>query len=129
MRLLALALFSAWLLALAAPTLTAAQTPFGSSPNLQTQPAPEPEAPKRDEGGLTGWQTGLILLAGALLLAAITYAVLHDANVHNAAAADGHEEDRARARAEREAEHHRRKTTNRKKGKAAKQARRSNRPH
>jgi len=131
MRLRTLALLAAVLLAAAAPPAALAQSPFagGSGSSLQTQPADEPQAPGKsaDEGLSTG-QTVLILLGGALLLAGIAFAIIRDARVRNEAAKDGHEEGRERARAEKEADRHRRKAAARKKSKAAKQARRSNRP-
>lgn len=131
MRLPALALLCAALVAAAAPTVVSAQSPFGAGPSsgLQTQPADEPQAPgpAKDEG-LGTWQTVGILLGGAFLLGGIAWAIIRDARRRNAVANDGHEEGRERARAAKEAERHRRKAAERKKGKAAKQARRSNRP-
>mgnify|MGYP001229260637 CR=1 FL=1 len=131
MRLSALAFLTAALLAAALPSAGVAQTPFGggSGSSLQTEPVDEPEAPgKSADDGLDTWQTALILVGGGFLLGGIAWAIIRDARRRNQAAGDGHEEGRERARAEKEAERHRRKAAARKKSKAAKQARRSNRP-
>lgn len=128
MRPSALALLCALSACLSAPTVVLAQSPFGGG-SLPAQPAEEPQAPSppKDEG-LSSGQTILILFGGAVLLGGIAWAIMRDARARAGDEDEGHEERRERARAEKEAERHRRKAAARRKGKAAKQARRSNRP-
>jgi len=112
-------------LSVASPVATAQ---FGGTGGLQTESAPEPQAPnQQDDDGFGATETFLVLLGGGLLLGGIAWAILRDAR-GQLPGDDGHEEDRKRSQAEREADHVRRKQQSRKKGKAAKKARRHNRP-
>jgi hypothetical protein len=109
--------------------VASAQNPFGGGPNIAPRVQEEPQATKTDDDGLGTGQTLAIMFGGAAVLGGIALAIVADARRRNTARSDGHEEDRQKARVEKEAEHRRRKQQARKKGKAAKQARRSNRPH
>jgi hypothetical protein len=127
MRTASLAILAALLLMSAVAPSSPAQSPFGGGGIPQAPPEPE-ATPEPDEQGLDSWQLILIFGGSAALLAGITAAIMRDARNRNARNDDGHEEQRARSRAEREAEHRRRKQTSRRKGRAAKRARRANRP-
>lgn len=102
-------------------------TPPGDSPLTQTpqQPAPVPPQPfEEDEGGLEGWQVGLLLGATVLVLGAIATSIVRDAR--RAAPVDRDAAPRpAEARAERDRA--RKRSSSRRKGKAVRAARRRNR--
>lgn len=124
MRRFALPLLVLISVAVFAPVATAQ---FGGGGGLQTEPKEEPQAPNRqDDDGFGSTETLIVLLAGGLLLGGVAWWIMRDAR--SLEPSDGHEEDRARSKAEREADHVRRKQDSRKKGKAAKKARRHNRP-
>jgi hypothetical protein len=118
------------LFALAAPVAAHAQnSPFAPLPPAQTAapdpaPAPSPSG-TTDEGGLKGWQTTLIVLAGGLLLIGIAWAIVSDAR--SVAPAGDEPETKAEAMARQEADLKRRKARNRAASKRSRAARKRNR--
>jgi hypothetical protein len=117
------------LLALAAPVAAHAQSsPFTPLPPAQTQaPAPPPvtTAATSGDGGLKGWQTTLIVLAGGILLLGIAWAIVSDAR--SAAPAGDDSEAQLAARSQREEDLKRRKARNRAAAKRSRAARKRNR--
>jgi hypothetical protein len=119
------------LAALAAPIAAQAQdSPFAPLPPAQTA-APEPTATSSpssttDDGGLKGWQTTLIVLAGGILLLGIAWAIVTDAR--SVAPAGDEPESKAEAKARQEADLKRRKARNRAAAKRSRAARKRNRP-
>lgn len=114
---------------LVGPAAAQQDAPFGPGDSPLTpppqQPAPAPPEPlDPDEGGLEGWQIGLLLGATAVLLGGIAFSIIRDARraapVDPDAGPDPGEE-----RAERE--RRRKRSSSRRKGKAARAARRRNR--
>jgi hypothetical protein len=116
------------LVALAAPIAAHAQSsPFAPLPPAQTAP-PEPAPSSQtasDDGGLKGWQTTLIVLAGGILLLGIAWAIVADAR--NVAPAGDETETKAEAKARQEADVKRRKAKNRAAAKRSRAARKRNR--
>ncbi|MCW3001570.1 MAG: hypothetical protein JWQ20_868 [Conexibacter sp.] len=118
------------LVALAAPVAAHAQSsPFAPLPPAQTaapDPAPAPPpSTSTDDGGLKGWQTTLIVLAGGLLLLGIAWAIVSDAR--RVAPAGDEPETKAEAKARQEADLKRRKARNRAAAKRSRAARKRNR--
>ncbi|HEV2819443.1 MAG TPA: hypothetical protein VGW11_02950 [Solirubrobacteraceae bacterium] len=115
----------------ATPAGAQQDAPFGpgDSPLVpapeQPAPAPAPAEPlEPDDGGLEGWQAGLLLGAAVVLLGGIAFAIVRDAR--QAAPVEGDGGPRAdEERAERE--RRRKRSSARRKGKAARSARRRNR--
>ena len=118
------------LLAFAAPVAAHAQSsPFTPLPPAQTQPpapAPVTTATSNDNGGLKGWQTTLIVLAGGILLLGIAWAIVTDAR--KVAPAGDETETVAESRSRQEADLKRRKARNRAAAKRSRQSRKKNRP-
>jgi len=117
------------LIGLAAPAAAQQGEPFdpGDSPLTPApqQPAPPPPEPlEPDDGGLEGWQIGLLLGATVALLGGIAFSIVRDAR--RSAPVDRDEgpspgEERA------ERERRRKRGAARRKGKAQRAARRRNR--
>lgn len=115
---------------LAAPLATAQQDPFGGGPGaipVQPRQAPTVTTPRQDNG-LPGWQTALLLATGAGLLGGVAWLIVRDARSKAPAPDAARAADIERSRREREADHQRRKQGTRKKNRAARKARRQNRP-
>lgn len=114
---------------LAAPAAAQEGAPFGPDDSPLTpepeQPEPAPVEPvEPDDGGLGGWQVGLLLGATVVLLGGIAFSIVRDAR--RAAPVDpdeGPDPDEERA----ERERRRKRSSSRRKGKAARAARRRNR--
>jgi len=125
------AVLVALILALTVPAGAWAQTdsPFGPLPQPPQQPGPAPTpvpVPVQPEvdGGLEGWQQ-LALLGGAvLLLAAIATAIVRDARRSAPVAGPG---ERSEEAAGKRAERSRKRGAARRKGRAARTARKRNR--
>lgn len=114
---------------LAAPVAGAQQDPFGGTPAIPAQPQPSPTTTaQNDNGGLPGWQMALLLAAGAVLLGAVAWLIVRDARRKAPAPDAARAAAIERSRREREAGQERRKEGTRKKNRAARQARRRNRP-
>lgn len=114
---------------LAAPAAGAQQDPFGGAPAIPVQPQRTPATSAQNgDNGLPGWQSALLLGAGAVLLGGVAWLIVRDARRKAPAPDTTKAADVERSRREREAEHQRRKQGTRKKNRAAKQARRHNRP-
>lgn len=129
-RLTVLAALAALLFAgLAAPAAAQQDAPFapGDSPLTPApeQPAPAPVEPlEPDDGGLEGWQVGLLLGATVVLLGGIAFSIIRDARQSAPVERDeGPDADEERA----ERERRRKRSSARRKGKAARAARRRNR--
>ena len=118
------------LLALAAPVAAHAQSsPFTPLPPAQTEaPAPPPvtTAASTDNGGLKGWQTTLIVVAGGILLLGIAWAIVTDAR--KVAPTGDDSETVTEARSRQEADLKRRKARNRAAAKRSRASRKKNRP-
>lgn len=123
------AVLVALILALAAPAGAWAQTgsPFGPLPQPPQQPGPAPTPvpvqPEVDEG-LEGWQQLALLGGAALLLAAIATAIVRDARRSAPVAGPG---ERSEETAGKRAERSRKRGAARRKGRAARTARKRNR--
>jgi hypothetical protein len=118
------------LVALAAPIAAHAQSsPFAPLPPAQTappDPAPAPSSQSAtDDGGLKGWQTTLIVLAGGVLLLGIAWAIVADAR--SVAPAGDDTETQAEVKARQEADLKRRKAKSRAAAKRSRAARKRNR--
>lgn len=114
---------------LAAPAGAQQDTPFGPGDSPLTprpeQPAPAPVEPlEPDDGGLEGWQVGLLLGATVMLLGGIAFSIIRDAR-RSAPVEPGEGSDPDEERAERD--RRRKRSSARRKGKAARAARRRNR--
>jgi hypothetical protein len=119
------------LFALAAPIAAHAQdSPFAPLPPAQTAPDPVPTATSSssssDSGGLAGWQTTLIVVAGGILLLGIAWAIVADAR--SVAPTGDEPETKAESKARQEADLKRRKARNRAAAKRSRDARKKNRP-
>jgi hypothetical protein len=123
------ALVALLLTGLAAPASAQQDAPFGpgDSPLTPTpeQPAPAPVEPlDPDDGGLEGWQVGLLLGAMVILLGGIAFSIVRDARQSAPVKRDeGPAADEERA----ERERRRKRGAARRKDKAARAARRRNR--
>ncbi len=112
----------------ATPAAGAQQDPFGGTPAIPVQPQPTTTPARNGDNGLPGWQSALLLAAGAALLGGVAWLIVRDARRKAPAPDATKAADVERSRREREAEHQRRKQDTRKKNRAAKAARRHNRP-
>jgi hypothetical protein len=118
------------LAALAAPIAAHAQdSPFAPLPPAQTAPPEPTTAPSpvsaNDDGGLKGWQTTLIVVAGGILLLGIAWAIVADAR--SVAPTGDETETKAESKARQEADLKRRKERNRAAAKRSRAARKRNR--
>jgi hypothetical protein len=120
------------LVALATPIAAHAQdSPFAPLPPAQTTPEPVPTATSSssssgDDGGLAGWQTTLIVLAGGILLLGIAWAIVADAR--SVAPTGDEPESKVESKARQEADLKRRKARNRAAAKRSRDSRKKNRP-
>ncbi len=123
------ALVTLLLIGLAAPAAAQQGDPFGPDGSPLTpapeQPEPAPVEPlEPDDGGLEGWQVGLLLGATVVLLGGIAFSIVRDARRSAPVERDeGPNRDEERA----ERERRRKRSSSRRKGKAARAARRRNR--